>query len=324
MVGATAVLPTLKHRVDKEVTSGGNPTSTTSEYDSPKTPGGMTAQRMQCFKTKRCRFWLESRCTRGERCTYAHTDVELRIPPDLTKTKICTRWKRGACDKDAGECAYAHGIEDLREAVTPSTTTNTGRTHVGTETLSFGVPPPTTKLRDSPPYSSRSCQTISSTASTRYTSRRIDDSDDASSTNEGTNGISNTTADTTNQQQRSTFSTNPPKLESSPAYSQISQPSIAGSPSNRSVDRHSPLLVDRSAMSPALSSAADLGERTPEPDTTMAGASSRLFAQFYTPNTPLFNHAAPISSRWEAPLHRSDRWTHDELLLAVLTDPYYD
>eukprot|EP01054_Gregarina_sp_Poly1_P003403 Gregarina_sp_Poly_1__3402@NODE_1986_length_2937_cov_844_697213_g1280_i0_p1_GENE_NODE_1986_length_2937_cov_844_697213_g1280_i0NODE_1986_length_2937_cov_844_697213_g1280_i0_p1_ORF_typecomplete_len325_score27_08zfCCCH/PF00642_24/2_4e08zfCCCH/PF00642_24/0_0018zfCCCH_3/PF15663_5/3e10zf_CCCH_4/PF18345_1/3_5e08zf_CCCH_4/PF18345_1/1_9e02Torus/PF16131_5/0_048Torus/PF16131_5/0_051zfCCCH_4/PF18044_1/1_7e05zfCCCH_4/PF18044_1/1_7e03zfCCCH_4/PF18044_1/2_5e03zfCCCH_2/PF14608_6/0_016zfCCCH_2/PF14608_6/1_5e02zfC len=75
----------------------------------------MTAQRLQCFKTKRCRFWLENRCSRGDKCTYAHTDVELRCPPDLTKTKICTRWKRGACDKAPDECAYAHGAEDLRD-----------------------------------------------------------------------------------------------------------------------------------------------------------------------------------------------------------------
>lgn len=74
----------------------------------------MTAQRLQCFKTKRCRFWLENRCSRGDKCTYAHTDVELRCPPDLTKTKICTRWKRGACEKLPSECAYAHGVEDLR------------------------------------------------------------------------------------------------------------------------------------------------------------------------------------------------------------------
>eukprot|EP01055_Gregarina_sp_Pseudo9_P005848 Gregarina_sp_Pseudo_9__5847@NODE_901_length_2074_cov_752_985258_g846_i0_p1_GENE_NODE_901_length_2074_cov_752_985258_g846_i0NODE_901_length_2074_cov_752_985258_g846_i0_p1_ORF_typecomplete_len407_score65_32zfCCCH/PF00642_24/1_9e08zfCCCH/PF00642_24/0_035zfCCCH_3/PF15663_5/1_5e09zf_CCCH_4/PF18345_1/1e07zf_CCCH_4/PF18345_1/2_3e03zf_CCCH_4/PF18345_1/3_2e03zfCCCH_4/PF18044_1/1_6e05zfCCCH_4/PF18044_1/2_2e03zfCCCH_4/PF18044_1/5_9e03Torus/PF16131_5/0_062Torus/PF16131_5/0_27Torus/PF16131_5/6_3e03zfCCCH_2/P len=83
----------------------------------------MTAQRLQCFKTKRCRFWMENRCSRGDKCTYAHTDVELRCPPDLTKTKICTRWKRGACDKPPSECAYAHGVEDLRgggEEATPS------------------------------------------------------------------------------------------------------------------------------------------------------------------------------------------------------------
>eukprot|EP01057_Protomagalhaensia_wolfi_P004170 Protomagalhaensia_wolfi_Nauph_80__4169@NODE_423_length_2545_cov_454_310056_g61_i1_p1_GENE_NODE_423_length_2545_cov_454_310056_g61_i1NODE_423_length_2545_cov_454_310056_g61_i1_p1_ORF_typecomplete_len211_score18_64zfCCCH/PF00642_24/1_3e08zfCCCH/PF00642_24/0_015zfCCCH_3/PF15663_5/8_5e11zf_CCCH_4/PF18345_1/2e08zf_CCCH_4/PF18345_1/4_2e02zf_CCCH_4/PF18345_1/5e02Torus/PF16131_5/0_019Torus/PF16131_5/0_06zfCCCH_4/PF18044_1/9_9e06zfCCCH_4/PF18044_1/1_6e03zfCCCH_4/PF18044_1/3_3e03zfCCCH_2/PF14608_6/0_0091z len=75
---------------------------------------GMTAQRLQCFKTKRCRFWLENRCSRGDKCTYAHTDVELRCPPDLTKTKICTRWKRGVCEKTPTQCAYAHGVEDLR------------------------------------------------------------------------------------------------------------------------------------------------------------------------------------------------------------------
>eukprot|EP01053_Blabericola_migrator_P010685 Blabericola_migrator_1__10684@NODE_609_length_7298_cov_332_353616_g442_i0_p2_GENE_NODE_609_length_7298_cov_332_353616_g442_i0NODE_609_length_7298_cov_332_353616_g442_i0_p2_ORF_typecomplete_len425_score37_58zfCCCH/PF00642_24/3_3e08zfCCCH/PF00642_24/0_0022zfCCCH_3/PF15663_5/3_1e10zf_CCCH_4/PF18345_1/4_9e08zf_CCCH_4/PF18345_1/4_9e02Torus/PF16131_5/0_049Torus/PF16131_5/0_13zfCCCH_4/PF18044_1/2_4e05zfCCCH_4/PF18044_1/1_1e03zfCCCH_2/PF14608_6/0_0041zfCCCH_2/PF14608_6/3_7e02_NODE_609_length_7298_cov_33 len=81
---------------------------------SASTAPARTAQRLQCFKTKRCRFWLENRCSRGDKCTYAHTDVELRCPPDLTKTKICTRWKRGVCDKSPESCAYAHGIDDLR------------------------------------------------------------------------------------------------------------------------------------------------------------------------------------------------------------------
>lgn len=92
-------------------------------------PSGATIQRLQCFKTKRCRFWMEGRCNRGDACTYAHTDIELRSPPDLTKTKLCTRWKRGTCEKSADDCAYAHGLEDLRETnnlspinMTPSTT----------------------------------------------------------------------------------------------------------------------------------------------------------------------------------------------------------
>lgn len=96
-------------------------------------PSGITIQRVQCFKTKRCRFWLEGRCTRGDACTYAHTDIELRAPPDLTKTKLCTRWKRGICDKTPQECAYAHGIEDLRDSnMTPSTTASrTSRSLLG-------------------------------------------------------------------------------------------------------------------------------------------------------------------------------------------------
>lgn len=88
---------------------------------------GVTVQRLQCFKTKRCRFWMEGRCTRGDSCTYAHTDVELRSPPDLTKTKICSRWKRNACDKSPEQCAYAHGADDLRDTNTPSTSASTTR-----------------------------------------------------------------------------------------------------------------------------------------------------------------------------------------------------
>lgn len=80
----------------------------------------VSVQRMQCFKTKRCRFWLEGRCTRGNSCTYAHTDVELRVPPNLTKTKICARWRRGTCENSASDCAYAHGQDDMRETAPDS------------------------------------------------------------------------------------------------------------------------------------------------------------------------------------------------------------
>lgn len=75
-------------------------------------PGGTCCR---CFKTKRCRFWLEGRCSRGDSCTYAHTEVELRPTPDLSKTKICSKWKKGLCDKPSHECTYAHGVQDLRE-----------------------------------------------------------------------------------------------------------------------------------------------------------------------------------------------------------------
>ncbi|EZG86314.1 zinc finger protein [Gregarina niphandrodes] len=74
----------------------------------------MTRSGCRCFKTKQCKFWLEGRCTRGESCTYAHTDQELRPAPNLKKTKMCARWRQGQCALRADECSYAHGVEDLR------------------------------------------------------------------------------------------------------------------------------------------------------------------------------------------------------------------
>lgn len=80
----------------------------------------MSFQKVQCFKTQQCRFWLEGRCSRGNDCTFAHTDVELRDKPDLTKTKICAKWRNGQCRKSPSECSYAHGEEDMRPVAPPS------------------------------------------------------------------------------------------------------------------------------------------------------------------------------------------------------------
>ncbi|CEL98369.1 unnamed protein product [Vitrella brassicaformis CCMP3155] len=67
---------------------------------------------MQCYKTKLCRFHLESRCLRGENCTFAHNAVELRAPPDLSRTKICGLWAKGRCNDPS--CKFAHGHQELK------------------------------------------------------------------------------------------------------------------------------------------------------------------------------------------------------------------
>lgn len=82
---------------------------------SVKSAAGMSFQKIQCFKTKQCRFWLDGRCTRGDECTFAHCDGELREKPDLTKTKICAKWRAGQCDKPDVLCSYAHGVGELRQ-----------------------------------------------------------------------------------------------------------------------------------------------------------------------------------------------------------------
>ena len=67
----------------------------------------------KCFKTRRCLFYEQGRCDRGDSCAFAHSDVELRDVPDLKKTKLCTVWKKGHC-RAGSKCNYAHGNEDLR------------------------------------------------------------------------------------------------------------------------------------------------------------------------------------------------------------------
>lgn len=67
----------------------------------------------QCFKTKMCAFNLKGQCTR-ENCSFAHSNCEIRVAPDLTKTKVCTNWKLGSC-QHGDACRFAHGAHDLRQ-----------------------------------------------------------------------------------------------------------------------------------------------------------------------------------------------------------------
>ena len=80
------------------------------------------------YKTKLCDAFLASKifqikskpfkagnCSRGEQCTFAHGESELRSTPDLFKTAICHLWSQGRCV--AGDhCRFAHGDEDKRPA----------------------------------------------------------------------------------------------------------------------------------------------------------------------------------------------------------------
>eukprot|EP00928_Gymnodinium_smaydae_P086453 TRINITY_DN7057_c0_g2_i1.p1 TRINITY_DN7057_c0_g2~~TRINITY_DN7057_c0_g2_i1.p1 ORF type:complete len:192 (-),score=30.39 TRINITY_DN7057_c0_g2_i1:235-810(-) len=67
-------------------------------------------QQMQ--KTKLCTFHAKGKCAFGSACTYAHSPVEVRVMPNLSKTKICTKWRRNACFNK--KCKYAHGFGELR------------------------------------------------------------------------------------------------------------------------------------------------------------------------------------------------------------------
>lgn len=77
----------------------------------------MSRTKQQCLKTKLCHFFLEQKCSRGYLCLFAHSDEELRSTPDLSKTKICVKWKKGLCVQDSSQCNYAHGAADLRSGV---------------------------------------------------------------------------------------------------------------------------------------------------------------------------------------------------------------
>ena len=47
-----------------------------------------------------------------EGCSFAHTQAELKVAPDLRKTTLCAAWFRGECA--ATYCRFAHGVSDLR------------------------------------------------------------------------------------------------------------------------------------------------------------------------------------------------------------------
>eukprot|EP00928_Gymnodinium_smaydae_P086452 TRINITY_DN7057_c0_g1_i1.p1 TRINITY_DN7057_c0_g1~~TRINITY_DN7057_c0_g1_i1.p1 ORF type:complete len:215 (-),score=47.85 TRINITY_DN7057_c0_g1_i1:385-1029(-) len=66
----------------------------------------------QLQKTKLCSFHVKGKCAFGTTCTFAHDPVEVRGMPNLSKTKICTKWRRNACFNK--NCKYAHGFEELR------------------------------------------------------------------------------------------------------------------------------------------------------------------------------------------------------------------
>lgn len=69
--------------------------------------------RKHFLKTELCRFY--PRCKKGDECPFAHSEVELQDQPDLTKTALCTAWRRGRCPHESGACKFAHGVWELRD-----------------------------------------------------------------------------------------------------------------------------------------------------------------------------------------------------------------
>lgn len=69
-----------------------------------------------CQKTKLCFFFEDGYCARGDTCSFAHGEDELRGVPDLTRTKMCPSLvKHGRCHKGSA-CKFAHAWDELRSA----------------------------------------------------------------------------------------------------------------------------------------------------------------------------------------------------------------
>ncbi|CAJ1385161.1 unnamed protein product [Effrenium voratum] len=68
---------------------------------------------LQFYKTRTCSFFQKGKCTRGEKCKYAHGDRELKERPDLTFTSLCREFvATGACNDPT--CSFAHNPGQLR------------------------------------------------------------------------------------------------------------------------------------------------------------------------------------------------------------------
>ncbi|ETW36390.1 hypothetical protein PFTANZ_02942 [Plasmodium falciparum Tanzania (2000708)] len=65
-----------------------------------------------------CKYALINKCDRGENCTFAHDINELRIKPDMRKTKLCKSYILGKCTDN--NCIYAHSVNELREVGKPA------------------------------------------------------------------------------------------------------------------------------------------------------------------------------------------------------------
>jgi len=60
-----------------------------------------------------CKFYLANQCGRGDVCSYAHSQNELRIPPDLAGTQLCPEILEGRACKN-NFCRFAHSATEVK------------------------------------------------------------------------------------------------------------------------------------------------------------------------------------------------------------------
>jgi len=66
------------------------------------------------YKTQMCPQLPVGTCYKGEACTYAHSEAELRKKPDLSKTKLCEAFMKGGSCLNQDKCPFAHGTYELK------------------------------------------------------------------------------------------------------------------------------------------------------------------------------------------------------------------
>uniref|UniRef100_A0A0G4I9L3 C3H1-type domain-containing protein n=1 Tax=Chromera velia CCMP2878 TaxID=1169474 RepID=A0A0G4I9L3_9ALVE len=73
---------------------------------------------LYCFlrKTKLCWHFPNGKCVLGSRCKFAHSVNDLKENPDLRNTRMCNSVKKGQQCWRGDACTYAHSQEELRRA----------------------------------------------------------------------------------------------------------------------------------------------------------------------------------------------------------------
>lgn len=77
-----------------------------------------------CYKTTICKYWLGHSCTANP-CNFAHGSHEIRLAPDLARTKFCPSLvQHGICDNE--HCQFAHVRTQMRRFVVTDTQLKAG------------------------------------------------------------------------------------------------------------------------------------------------------------------------------------------------------
>ncbi len=64
------------------------------------------------YKTKLCPYFFVGKCRKGTKCSFAHSNDEIRQQPNLKKTKLCKAFQMGKCTN--ADCPFAHGDVELK------------------------------------------------------------------------------------------------------------------------------------------------------------------------------------------------------------------